>query len=144
MPGDWRSGQIAAEITALNLQVGQAAEVVISEEEDGEKAFFRARVWRAPGAQSKLAHARLSKGICMTSAHSNARSYARWPGGRIVRWVSEPVLADQAGGSLLPTPNERSRKVRGPMTMNRYLPVGGGVGGGGAVKAVKCPRMTTR
>jgi len=42
VPGDWASGQIAAEITALNLPADQTAEVVISEEEDGEKAFFRA------------------------------------------------------------------------------------------------------
>jgi hypothetical protein len=41
VPGDWRSGQIQAEITALNLPPGQEAVAVVSEE-DPERAFFRA------------------------------------------------------------------------------------------------------
>ena len=42
VPGDWHSGQIAAEITALNLPPGQDAEAVVSDEPDPEQAFFRA------------------------------------------------------------------------------------------------------
>ena len=42
VPGDWRSGQIQAEITALNLPPGQEAAAVVSGEEDPERAFYRA------------------------------------------------------------------------------------------------------
>ncbi|HYB19019.1 MAG TPA: hypothetical protein VEF71_26615 [Streptosporangiaceae bacterium] len=42
VPGDWRSGQIQAEITALNLPPGQDAAAVADAEEDPERAFFRA------------------------------------------------------------------------------------------------------
>jgi hypothetical protein len=42
VPGDWRSGQIQAEITALNLPLGQEAAAVTSAKEDPERAFFRA------------------------------------------------------------------------------------------------------
>jgi hypothetical protein len=39
--GDWRSGQIQTEITALNLPPGQDA-TVVSDDEDTERRFFRA------------------------------------------------------------------------------------------------------
>ena len=42
VPGDWRSGQIQAEITALNLPPGQEATAVVSSDPDPERAFFRA------------------------------------------------------------------------------------------------------
>jgi hypothetical protein len=42
VPGDWRSGQIHSEITALNLPPGQDAVAVASGDEDPERAFFRA------------------------------------------------------------------------------------------------------
>lgn len=42
IPGDWRSGVIQAEITALNLPPGQEAAAVVSDDEDPERAFFRA------------------------------------------------------------------------------------------------------
>jgi hypothetical protein len=42
VPADWRSGQIQAEITVLNLPPGQKAIAVASGEEDPERAFYRA------------------------------------------------------------------------------------------------------
>jgi hypothetical protein len=39
VPGDWHSGQIAAEITALNLPPGQEAAAVTSSDLDPEEAF---------------------------------------------------------------------------------------------------------
>jgi hypothetical protein len=42
VPGDWRSGQIQAEITALSLAPGQDAAAVAVDDTDPERAFFRA------------------------------------------------------------------------------------------------------
>ena len=74
VPGDWRSGQIQAEITALNLPPGQEATAVVSSDPDPERAFFRALYGgkarpsiarRRPGAESSVP----GREGCHTRAH---------------------------------------------------------------------------